>query len=84
MSVALGLIAIAGVAKAAQKQKLSKEERDAILAKAFETKEGRMMLVQAMVQPIRCGGWEYCQNDGALIKNRRKPCPKCGRIMDKC
>jgi hypothetical protein len=58
---------------------LSEEERE-LIAQALETPEGRLMLAQAMAEPIRCGGWTYCNCGGHHNGNR--PCNQCGRELD--
>ena len=40
-------------------QQLSNEQKEAIIAQALQTDEGRIQLAAAMVEPKRCGGLEY-------------------------
>ncbi|MHA2279899.1 MAG: hypothetical protein ACXAC5_03355 [Promethearchaeota archaeon] len=40
---------------------LTNEQKEAIIAQALKSDEGRKQLMKAMVEPVRCGGLEYNQ-----------------------
>ncbi len=40
-------------------QQLSMQQKEAVIAQALRTDEGRKALAESMVEPIRCGGLEY-------------------------
>lgn len=45
--------------EALPKRELTDAEKQAIVARALRTPEGRAKLAAAMMQPIRCGGRDY-------------------------
>ena len=49
------------------KPSLTNEQKEIIIGKAMLSDKGRKQLVDAMVEPVRCGGMEYKNGVGYIM-----------------